>query len=307
MNGLELHSDVASVARQLELSVRKIVTGDLVSSYKSSFKGSGLTFSDLIEYQPGMELRTINWKASARSPRVYSNSFTEERQLSVMIVLDLSASTRCGVAPDVVNRIQKIAGIFALVAANGGDKVGLCTFAKETIDIFPPRAHRAHLRRVLSAITRPLESADARGSRLDLALQRVLPYLRRRSVVVVVSDFFTPILDQPLHRLCKKHEVLAIRVLEPGMLRFEDLGLALFRDSEGDGVNLIDTACNRSFQQALVQSDETLHAHFARFGVEYVSLSVDPLPELVRYLTSRAHRKGSQRARRSSNIDYTVS
>lgn len=205
--------DILRQVKALEIRSRGLVSTLFAGATRSVFRGQGMEFAEVRAYEYGDDVRSIDWNVSARLGTPYVKTFTEERELTVFLVVDASGSTRVG-SPRAKGAIgTEIAAVVALAAAFQQERVGALLFSDRVDRVVPPRKGRTHAMRIL----RELLAVSPRGSSTDLAgsLEHATRLLRHRAIVVVLSDFLAPAWERPLRRLGARHDVLAIVLEEP--------------------------------------------------------------------------------------------
>jgi len=292
--------------RQVEIRARKSVNAHAQGAYHSRFKGRGMAFEESRAYTPGDDPRHVDWNVTARTGELFVKQFIEERELTVLIAVDVSGSMRTGSRGQEKVRLAAVASaLFALSALRNNDKVGLCLFADDVVRIVRPRKGRAHVLRIL----REILGARPRGeTRLAPALETLLHLSTRRAVVVVVSDLLDARQDaartprrslddaeRALRVLQKKHDLLMVEVTDPLEGALPDVGLLTLLDPETKTRTVIDTAklaARRAYAERIAKERAELRARLTRLGVERVAISVDedPTLALVRFLRRRTRR-----------------
>jgi uncharacterized protein (DUF58 family) len=243
--------EVMRLVRRLELRTRGLVNARYVGEYKSVFKGQGMEFAEVREYQAGDEVRSIDWNVTARMRRPFVKRYVEERELTVLLVVDCSGSSNVGTGARFKREVAaEVAAAFALLAVRSNDRVGAVLFTDKVDLAIPPRKGRRHALRVL----RDVLVHDSGGERTNLAA--ALTYARRamrhRSVVFILSDFVAPAFEKELRLLASRHDVVAVTLEDPGERTLPDIGVARLVDPETGESLEVDT------------SDEQVRAEFAR-------------------------------------------
>ena len=286
-----LSTELLAELRRLELRTRRSVSYDLSGSYRSAFRGRGLIFSDLREYQPGDEVRHINWKVSARSERVYVKSYEEDRSLSVCLLIDASRSTALGATRSKHERILQFSALLSLLSQRNRDAVGLALFSDGLLDYIPPSSGRSQMHRVLGALL----STQATGENSDLAkaITELHQKLRRRSIIFVVSDFFCPEFEHELSALSARHDV--IMALAEDRLDFElpRAGLVRFRSAEGEGALVLDCSnpgVTQALERAHIARKQALQGLASTCGADFMCFDDSPLKALSDLMQRRAKR-----------------
>jgi len=217
------------------------VNSRFVGEYHSVFKGQGMEFSEVREYQPGDEVRTIDWNVSARMRRLFVKRYVEERELTVLLIVDCSGSSRFGTGErDKQALAAELAAVLALTATRNNDRVGLILCSDRIEHVVPPRKGRRHaLRLVRDVLAWPTTS---RGTNLAVALDYATRVLTHRALVFVISDFVSAPMDRPLRLLAQRHDLVAVVLDDPGERALPDLGVARLVDPETGRYVEIDTS-----------------------------------------------------------------
>ncbi|AFZ69176.1 DUF58 domain-containing protein [Deinococcus peraridilitoris] len=305
----------AHLLRRLEFKVLRRLDGFLFGDYRGLFYGPSLDLAEVREYQPGDEVRRIDWNVTARSGRLHVRQYREERELTAWLVVDLSSSMNFGTRRVLKRDLaREFAGLASLVVTRHGDKIGAMTFgsASDASAMLAPRSGRAQALAVLNLLSgqgvsgRALPSArggtDSKRSELDAALSAVERTLRRRSLVFVVSDF----LELPpqggegwtgaLGRLAQRHDVVAVRISDPAERELPSVGGLRLRDPESGAEQWIDTSDPRvraAHARLVGERDRALKAALRAAQVDLLELDTqrDTVQPLLRFAASRRGRR----------------
>ncbi len=226
--------------RQLELTTRRLIDDVMSGGYRSSFRGQGVQFSEHRIYVPGDDVRHIDWKVSARTRDTLVKKFEEERELTVLVVVDASASQGFGSRARLKSDAAiEIGGMLAFAAALSGDKVGLVMFSSEVEKIVPPRKGKAHVSRLLKELMghRP----RSRGTDLSVGLDAAGRVMKHQGIVVVVSDFLAEGYDLSLRRLARRHDVVAVQVQDAVEKELPSVGFLRVADPETGVSRVVET------------------------------------------------------------------
>lgn len=291
--------------QRIEIATRRAVEDTLSGQYHSVFKGRGMVFSEVRPYAPGDEVRSIDWNVSARTGQLHVKRFVEERELTVMILCDLSASADFGSGERTKAEVAaEIAALLALSAVANGDRVGLVLFTDRVERFVPPRKGRRHALRIVSEILqfRP----EGLGTSLGAALELLRRALRRRTVAFVLSDFIEPAGEDPalpferaLRIAARKHDVVPVRLGDRLEADLPAAGLAWIEDPESGAVvraDLSDPGLRARFAAAAREDDERLLRLFAGLGLDHVSVRADEgdhVKPLLAFFRARARRLGA--------------
>jgi uncharacterized protein (DUF58 family) len=266
--------ELLAALRKIERHTARLANQQLSGSYSSSFKGQGLAFREVRPYQSGDDVRTIDWNVSARMNETFVKVFVEEREMTVMLVVDLSPSQRFGTQrADKVRVASEVAALLAFSAIRNGDRVGLILSTDKIERMVPPKKGEKHVMRVIREILgfdysgfdfgkddaneprhmRDRKGAAFLGAKTDLkgALEALVGVARRRSIAFVVSDFFAEGYERALALAAAKHDVIPVTLVDPRDLELPDVGLATFEDLESGESIVVDT------------SDKAVRAHHA--------------------------------------------
>jgi uncharacterized protein (DUF58 family) len=286
--------EVIRRVRRLEIRTRRLVDESLAGSYHSVFRGRGMEFAEVREYVPGDDIRTIDWNVSARSGHPFVKKFTEERELTVVLMVDASGSEWFGTGASTKMQMSaEISALLAFSAIRNNDRVGLLLFTDRTELYLPPRKGREHALRVLREVLtiRP----EGRGTRIGQALEYLQRVLTKRAVVFVVSDFEDEGFDKILRVAARKHDVVAIAVSDPREEQLPDVGLVSVEDPETGERGVLDAGSarvRRAYEEFAERSRHALRETFRRTGVDLLELSTGEPYEvpLVRFFHERARR-----------------
>ena len=268
--------DVLKQVKAIELRTRGLVASLFAGEYRSVFRGQGMEFAEVRAYEAGDDYRTIDWNVSARLGTPFVKTFTEERELTVMLIVDRSGSTRFG-APRSKSAVSiEVGAVLAFAAARHDDRVGALLFADEVERVIPPAKGRRHALRVV----RDLVAFDPGGRRTNLAaaLTYASRLLTHRAIVAVLSDFLAPDWEAPLRRLAARHEVIAIPVDDPRERVLPEAGWVELDDAESGRRVLVDSG-SRAIRERMAhlaeRRDQERHRAFLAAGVDEILLRTD--------------------------------
>lgn len=281
--------------RKLELKARRLVRESFSGEYLSSFRGQGLDFDDFREYQHGDEVRFIDWNVTARMNTPFVRKFREERELSVVIAVDVSGSADYGSVSFSKREIAaETAAVLGFSALHNGDKVGLLIFANEPILYIPPEKGSRHLLRMIREIL--VAKPTQPGTSVAEACNFLVRTLRRKSVVFLISDFYSDPLEKPIGKLAKKHETIALRVLDPLEAKLPKGGKVVMMDPETSFETLLNTDnpnLRMGYAKLMKRQQEGVAAVFKKHGVDTADLLTngDTLAALHQLLKKRSRRR----------------
>ena len=233
--------EILKKVRRLEITTRGMVNDVFSGEYHSVFKGRGMEFSEVREYQVGDDIRTIDWNVTARYGHPYVKVFEEERELTVMLLVDASSSGEFGTFERMKGEIAvEICALLAFSAIKNNDKVGLIIFTDKVEKFVPPRKGKSHVLRVLRELLyfRP----EDRKTDIGAALEYLSRVIRRRSVVFLVSDFISKDFEKPLRIANKKHDIVGVHVVDPREMELPRVGFIELEDAETGEQILLDTS-----------------------------------------------------------------
>lgn len=228
------NQDIRKRIRYLNIKINSLVEELFSGSYASIFKGFGLEFSEIREYIHGDDLRTIDWNVFARTGKLHSKKYQEERELAIMIIVDCSASMlEANLVSSKADHLLVLFALFGFAAVQNNDKVGSVLFHKDIANFYPPRRGRQYVMQQLRSITRELEHGEENsGTNMALALRAVAQRMRRRGVCIILSDFLHQGYNKELALLAHRHDVIAIRLQMEEHANFPNVGLVHMKDLE---------------------------------------------------------------------------
>ncbi len=265
--------EILKKIRRLELRTRRLVNAGFAGQYHSVFKGRGMNFEEVREYAAGDEIRSIDWNVTARMNTPYVKKFTEERELTVMLVVDVSASGTFG-SVELSKRelAAEVASILAFSAINNNDKVGLLLFSDDVELFIPPKKGRLHTLRLIREML--YFEPKGKGTNMAGALDYLNRVINRRAVLFLISDFITPDFSKALTVSSRRHDVVAMPVSDPGESGFPDVGIITLEDAETGQQIDINTG-SKSVRRGLADLEEVRRKSLARL---FRSRRVDIVP-----------------------------
>jgi len=301
--GAKSHKAIMSGMRQLEIRTRRMVNDSLAGSYHSVFKGRGMDFDEVREYSPGDEVRTIDWNVTARAGRPFVKKFTEERELTIFLLVDISASGNFGSsALSKRDLAAELASVLAFSAIRNSDKVGLLLYTDRVERYLPPKKGRRHVLRVVRDIL--YHMPEAIGTDTVKALDVANRLLHRRAVVFLISDFETPKdsaatrleLRRAMRRTNRRHDLIAVHIEDPREKELPDVGIVALEDAESGEVIELDTASpkvRRRFKELSLERGRRLVSDFRSEGIDTLQLQTDApyMPALQRFFKTRERRR----------------
>jgi len=265
-----LPKEILAKIRRIEITTSKLVTDFLSGQYESVFKGRGIEFDEVREYLPGDEIRSIDWNVTARMGHPYVKKYVEERQLTVMILLDASGSSYFGTELRFKSELAaEVSAVLAFAAIQNNDRVGLIIFTDRIEKFIPPRKGRQHVLRVIREAL--YFKPKGRGTDIAGALKYLDGVTTRRAVTFIISDFFAKDFKDPLSIANKKHDVVAITITDPREMELPEAGLVELQDAETGSSHLIDTSNRRLRERYSAKFRRTVDERAQLFG----SISAD--------------------------------
>ena len=301
---------------QIEIRTHRLVTDALAGAYHSTFKGQGMDFEEVREYAPGDEIRAIDWNVTAKMDRPFIKKFREERELTLMLVVDLSASGSFGSLESSKRELAaELASVLAFSAARNNDKVGLLLFTDQIETFVAPRKGRQHILRLIREML--FFEPRGRGTDIPCALNFLNKVLHRRSVVFLLSDFLNtvasphashtdkaatssaPLPDALLRLLAlthRRHDLIGVALSDPREHELPDIGLITLEDAETGDILEIDTssaAARQQYAESNQQRCEALQRSLRQKGIDLILLSTDQpyLVALRQFFAARTHQR----------------
>lgn len=286
--------EILKKVKRLEITTRGIVNDVFSGEYHSVFKGRGMEFSEVREYQIGDDIRTIDWNVTARMGHPFVKVFEEERELTVMLIVDVSSSGNFGTYERMKGEIAiEICALLAFSAIKNNDKVGLIIFTDEIEKFIPPKKGKAHVLRVL----RELLYHKPKGTKTNIggALEYLNRVTKRRSVVFLVSDFMNIGYEKALQIANRRHDIVAVTVTDPREVELPDVGFIELEDAESGETILVDTSYAEVRNLYSKQSSDDIQKRlklFKSMSVDHIDIRTDQpyIEPLIRFFRMRAKR-----------------
>jgi len=285
------------VLRRLEWTAVRRLDGLLQGNYRTLMRGAGLDLADLREYQHHDDVRHIDWNVTARLQVPHVREFTEDREMAAWFLVDLSPSVDFGSGEQRKRHVSaEFVAVLARMLTRHGNRVGAMLYGSGVDTVIPTRGGRRHVLHLLDAIQRRPATAHSGPTKLGELIDAGAALAKRRSTVFVISDFISePGWERSLAMLCRRHEVVAVRVIDPLELDIPDLGLLTIRDSETGEQLLVDThdaSFRKRFARIAAQREAELRESFVKAGVDALELSTDGdlVDAVVRFAQMRKRR-----------------
>lgn len=294
ISGLGVSPDILRQVRLLELQTRGLVNSLFSGEYRSVFKGQGMEFAEVREYQIGDEVRSIDWNVTARMGRPYVKRYVEERELTVMLAVDLSGSERFGTRRRFKSELaSELAAVLAMSAIRNNDRVGTLIFTEKVEHVVPPRKGRRHALRLIRDLL--AFTPDGRGTDIAGATDYLSKMLAHKAIIFLVSDFMAPDIEHSLKLLAQRHDVVAVTVEDPSELELPDIGLARLIDPETGQTVDIDTSdpkVRSAFDWNVNEEREERKHLLRRLAIDEVPVRTDGsiVEPLIRFFRQRETR-----------------
>lgn len=286
--------EVLRKVRKLEIKIRRMVNDIFAGEYHAAFKGQGLEFDEVRHYQYGDEIRAIDWNVTARTGQAYIKQFKEERERTLFVLFDISGSENFG--NDEENKLligTEIAAILAFSALKNNDKIGMATFSEQIEQYYPPQKGRKHVLAIVRSLL--THKAAYLGTHLGKALDFIRKTQKRKSILLIISDFLDQSYEQSLIHLARKHEVILIRLFNPREVMGSGYGTIPTLDMETGSlawINAGDTVYGKELNKEFEKIDTNLNHLAKKYKMDYLSINVqkDYFPILELFFKTRKDR-----------------
>ncbi|PCJ85758.1 MAG: DUF58 domain-containing protein [Flavobacteriales bacterium] len=287
-------TELIKKVRKIEIKTRGLSSQIFSGEYHSAFKGSGMAFSEVREYVPGDPIRAIDWNVTARFNKPYVKIFEEERELTVMLLVDVSGSREFGTKKQLKeDLITEICAVLAFSAIQNNDKVGIIFFSDKIEKFIPPKKGRSHILRIIRELLdfRP----ENKKTNLEEGLRYFTNVIKKRSTAFILSDFIDTGFEDALKIANKKHDIVALRIYDQREQEIPEIGMIQFKDAETGEMRWINTSSKKvqkSFRATALQHEAKLKDIFTKSGVDYTRIAthesyIKPLMTLFKKRESR--------------------
>jgi len=287
-------AEILKKVRLIEIKTRHIVNNIFGGEYHSAFKGMGMEFAEVREYYPGDDIRAIDWNVTARTGKPFIKKYDEERELTVMLIVDVSASGFFGTGESLKSDIMiELASILSFSAIKNNDKVGLLLFSDKIEEFIPPKKGKSHVLRVIREMI--YHKAKDRKTDISIALEHIQKVLKRKSIVFLLSDFWDDSYQQTMKLINKKHDLINIQILDKAEIAIPKLGMVKFHDAETQKSAWIDTN-NKQVQNIstkYIQNKNKVIKEFCKKNkIDFISIDTAEgyLNPLEQFFSTRMHR-----------------
>ena len=291
-----MSKEILKKVRQIEIRTKNVVNDFFGGDYHSNFKGRGMTFSEVREYVPGDDVRSIDWNVTARTGKPHIKIFEEERELSVLILIDVSSSGVFGSKKDLkIDLGVEIAAMLSFSAIKNNDKVGLALFSDKIEKYIPPKKGKKHvLRLITDIVNHDFENSNKRTS-IKTAIDFANKISKRKSVIFLISDFIDDNFWNELKFLNFKHDVVGLQIYDTYERNFPNVGLINIHDSETGENTWIDTTSKKNrdkFQKNSIEKLNSFSKKCKNIGFDLIQISTDDdyIKFLMQFFRSRAKR-----------------
>ena len=281
--------------RQIQIYTSRAVDASFAGQYESVFKGRGMEFDEVREYTPGDDIRSIDWNVTARTGKAYIKRFVEEREMTVIFAVDLSASGDFGTVNKAKNELAaEFCAVMAFAAAKNNDKVGLLIFSDQIELYIPPKKGVSHMLRLVRELL--YFKMHKRNTNISQALDYLAKIIQKKATVFLVSDFIETDFEKPLSLLNKRHDVIAVSVRDRAEIVLPNIGLIELVDAETGQTTMVDTSSRQfrnKYNRNSLERFDNLKGMLRRINVDCISISTDKpyIQDLVRFFHMRHRRQ----------------
>lgn len=271
-------SEILKKVRRIEIKTRGLSNHIFAGEYHSAFKGRGMSFSEVREYIPGDDVKNIDWNVTARFSHPFVKVFEEERELTVMLVVDVSASSLFGTRERLKKElITEISAVFAFSAATNNDKVGVIFFSDRIEKFIPPKKGKSHILRIIRELV-TIEPAQHAGTSIQTALEYLNNVQKKRTITVVMSDFISTPYEQALQLAARRHDLVGIRVYDMADRELPELALVQVMDAETQTTHWIDTGdanTRLQYRKSFDTHNQYCRQSFRKSGASLLDIRTD--------------------------------
>lgn len=284
--------DLLKKVRKIEIKTRGLSQHIFSGEYHSVFKGRGMSFSEVREYQVGDDIRAIDWNVTARFNHPYVKIFEEERELTVMLLVDMSHSGNFGTSKQFKKElITELCAVLAFSAINNNDKVGIIFFTDKIEKFIPPKKGKTHILRIIRELID--FTPERKGTNLNVALRYLTSVIKKRCICFLMSDFMSDDFEDPLKIAAKKHDVIAIKIFDNREREIPDVGLIRVVDAETNKAIWVNTSSKtfrENYHQAWNNQEQSLIRLFRKTGVDHINIRADEsyIKPLINFFRSRS-------------------
>ena len=288
-------SDLLKKVRKIELKTRGLSNHIFAGEYHTAFKGRGMAFSEVREYQPGDDIRTIDWNVTARFNTPFIKVFEEERELTVMLIIDVSGSKNFGTQKQMKQElVTELSAVLAFSAIQNNDKIGVIFFSDKVEKFIPPKKGKSHILRIIRELI--AFEPENKGTDIGEALRYFNNVIKKRAVCFVISDFMGDNFEAPLKIANKKHDVVTISINDKREEELPNIGIIPMQDAETNEIIYVDTSSRKirdNFYEKQKNITRYLHKLFPSLGVDIIDLYTgrDYVKPMINFFKNRIKRK----------------
>lgn len=292
---MSIPKEIIKKIRHIEIHTKRLVNDLFGGEYHSTFKGQGMEFDEVREYQPGDDVRMIDWNVTARTGFPHIKRYKEERELTVMLVVDASSSGYFGTHERYKSdTAAELCALLSFSAIKNNDKVGMIIFTDRIEKYIPPKKGRAHALRMIREVL--YFKPEGKGTDIAHALEYLTKVAKRKSVVFLISDFMSPGFEKPLRIANRKHDLIAMKISDQRELSFSSVGLIELEDSETGEIFVVDTSSQRfrsEFSYHVQMRNAALKKSFDAINLDFIHIVTDKpyIPPLINFFKRRGRRR----------------
>ena len=281
--------------RKIEIKTKGLSNHIFAGEYQTAFKGKGMAFSEVREYQPGDDVRSIDWNVTARYNAPFVKVFEEKREMTVMLLIDVSASGNFGTQEQFKRELAtELSAILAFSAIKNNDKVGVIFFTDKVEQFIPPKKGKSHILRIIREVL--AFQPTGKGTNIAVALEYFNSVIKKRSICFILSDFMSKEFDRPLKIASKKHDLVALRIHDTREDTLPNVGLVPMQDTETEKMIFVDTSSKKvrdNFAKNRLQVTEKLRKLFPASGVDLIDITTgtDYVKPLINFFKTRGSRR----------------
>ena len=288
-------SSLLKKVRKIEIKTRGLSNHIFAGEYNTAFKGKGMAFSEVREYQSGDDVRSIDWNVTARYNSPYIKVFEEEREMTVMLLVDVSGSGNFGTKQQFKREIAtELSAVLAFSAIKNNDKVGVIFFSDIIEEFIPPKKGKSHILRIIRQILS--FKPQNKKTNISQAIEYFNNVMKKRCICFILSDYISSSFEKPLRVASKKHDVVALKVSDKREKTIPNIGIVPFKDSETEKVILLDTSSKlvrQTFQKKQKEKQSEIEKLFPRCGVDLININTgeDYVKPLINFFKNRDRRR----------------
>jgi len=285
--------EILQKVRLIEIKTRHVVNDIFGGEYHSAFKGKGMEFAEVREYVPGDDIRDIDWNVTARTGKPFIKKFDEERELTVMLMIDVSASGFYGTGDTLKSDLMvELSSVLSFSAIKNNDKVGLILFSDKIEKFIPPQKGKSHVMRIIRELI--FYKAEDQKTDISHAIEFIQKVVKRKSVIFLLSDYLDSNFHKPLCHLNNKHDVVSIKFVDPSEIKIPNLGLVKFHDSETQKSVWVDSKPKKyraKMKNYFFDNDKGVRHFFNRNKIDFIPINTihGYIGPLVAFFTRRSN------------------